>query len=301
MRLFQLSQVMKLWISKSSEVPIQEQLTTQLILGIVSGDLASGERLPSTTQVARRFNLHANTVRAAYREVAERGWAQWKTGSGFYVRTLASQPKLDPRLDLDHLIATFLSIARGRGHSLEQIQARVQHWFSRQRPERVLVIEPDSDLRNLMVSEIQEKSPLPVAGISLEDAKDSQALVGSFCVALYDHAPGVQKVFLLHSRSIATSLDGRSRPASDTLITVISSWAQFLHWARTTLVAVGIDPNAIDLRDCKKKGWERGLTKLSFIIADSQAAQRLPRDWQPNVFRVVADESLVEFQQALDL
>lgn len=164
MRLFQLLQAMKLWISKSSEVPIQEQLTTQLILGIVSADLESEERLPSTTQIARRFSLHANTVRAAYRELVDRGWAEWKTGSGFYVRALASQPKLDPRLDLDHLISTFLSIARGRGHSLEEIQARMQHWFSHQRPEHVLMIEPDSDLRNLMVCEVQEKSRCPLPG-----------------------------------------------------------------------------------------------------------------------------------------
>jgi hypothetical protein len=82
---------------------------------------------------------------------------------------------------------------------------------------------------------------------------------------------------------------------------VISSWKQFLQWARTTLIAVGIDPNAIDLRDGKKKGWERGLTNKSFIIADSLAARQLPKHWQPNVFRVVADESLSELQRALDL
>jgi hypothetical protein len=34
---------------ENSEVPIRA-LTTRLILGIVGGDLASGERLPSTTQ-----------------------------------------------------------------------------------------------------------------------------------------------------------------------------------------------------------------------------------------------------------
>jgi hypothetical protein len=33
-----------------------------LHLGIVSGDLAAGARLPSTTELARRFRLHANTV-----------------------------------------------------------------------------------------------------------------------------------------------------------------------------------------------------------------------------------------------
>ena len=82
---------------------------------------------------------------------------------------------------------------------------------------------------------------------------------------------------------------------------MISTWPQFLHWARTTLVAVGIDASAIDLRDANKKGWNRGLTRKSFIIADSQAARRLPKDCQPNIFRVVADESLTALLEALDL
>src|ERR1051326_4203773 len=80
------AQTMKLWLSKSSEVPIQVQLTTQFVLGIVSADLAPGERLPSTSELARRFNIHANTIRAAYRELAQRGWVDWRQGSGFYVR-----------------------------------------------------------------------------------------------------------------------------------------------------------------------------------------------------------------------
>ena len=55
-------------------------------------------------------------------------------------------------------------------------------------------------------------------------------------------------------------------------------------WARTTLVPSGSIRTLIDLRDAKK-GWDRGLTKKNFIIADSLAArrpqglatQRLPR------------------------
>ena len=127
-----ISDAMKLWISKNSEVPIQEQLTTQLILGMVSADLTPDERLPSTTRIARQFHIHPNTVRASYRDLVKRGWVRWKPGSGFFVRSLESQPKLDPELDLDHLISTFLAIARGRGHSLAEIQTRIQRWFSRQ-------------------------------------------------------------------------------------------------------------------------------------------------------------------------
>ena len=55
---------MKLWLSKNSAVPIQQQLKIQLMLGITSGDLPTGDKLPSTAGIARRFHVHANTVRA---------------------------------------------------------------------------------------------------------------------------------------------------------------------------------------------------------------------------------------------
>ena len=56
---------MRLWLSKNSEVPIREQLVTQIILGIVSNDLKANERLASTRDLARRYKIHANTVSAA--------------------------------------------------------------------------------------------------------------------------------------------------------------------------------------------------------------------------------------------
>ena len=80
---------MRLWLSKNGEVPLREQLTAQIVLGIVSGDLPPGQRLPSTRELARRFKIHANTVSAAYRELEERGWLESRKGSGVYVRAEA--------------------------------------------------------------------------------------------------------------------------------------------------------------------------------------------------------------------
>jgi len=68
---------MQLWFNRASEVSIREQLVTQVILGILSGDLAPGQRLPSTRELARRFRLHPNTASAGYRQlerVAEAGY-----------------------------------------------------------------------------------------------------------------------------------------------------------------------------------------------------------------------------------
>ncbi len=297
---------MRLWLSKNSAVPIQEQLVTQLILGIVSGDLKGGERLASSTEIARRFHVHANTVRGSYRELVERGWLDWRAGSGFYVRHLEAQPRLDPALDLDHLIATFLNVARGRGHSLEEIQSRIQRWFSRQRPDRIVVIEPEPELRKILVAEIASWAEVPVAGMSFDDASVAGRLPGGLAVALVDHAgdvlaklPSEVPRVLLRSRSVTKSLAGEVRPNPDTLITIVSGWPLFLQWARTTLVAVGLDPNALELRDSRRKGWNRGLTARSFIVCDSLAARELPPGCKPRIFKLISDESAEELRATL--
>lgn len=36
---------MKLWLSRNSEIPMREQLVTQIKLGIAIGDLETGEKL----------------------------------------------------------------------------------------------------------------------------------------------------------------------------------------------------------------------------------------------------------------
>ena len=56
---------MRFWFARNSEVPIREQVVTQVVLGILCGELTPGERLPSTREPARGFKLHANTSIAA--------------------------------------------------------------------------------------------------------------------------------------------------------------------------------------------------------------------------------------------
>ena len=77
---------MQLWFARGSEVTIREQLVTQVILGILSDDLAPGQRLPSTRELARRFRLHPNTVSAGYRQLERERWVEFRHGSGVYVR-----------------------------------------------------------------------------------------------------------------------------------------------------------------------------------------------------------------------
>src|SRR4051794_22328032 len=134
---------MRIWLSKNSEVPVREQLATQIMLGIISFDLKPGQRLPSTRELARRFQIHSNTVSAAYRDLAERGWVELRKGSGIYVREHPGESDGGARLELDQLIGAFLQTARERGYSFGQIQSRIKHLLELQPPDHFLVIESD--------------------------------------------------------------------------------------------------------------------------------------------------------------
>jgi GntR family transcriptional regulator len=301
---------MRLWVSKNSDVPLREQLATQIMLGIVSNDLKPGQRLPSTRELARRFRIHSNTVSAAYRELARRGWLEFRKGSGVYVRTLSTDDALaalDSRLELDRLISAFLLLARGQGFSLGQVQARIKHWLELQPPDHFLVVEPETELREILVAEIQEATGFPVRGASLSECSEPTVFTGAAVVALYGKAESVRDVLppatsclLLHTRSVPESLSGQKPPPSDALIAVVSRWPEFLHWSHVVLVAAGLDPSALDFRDAREAGWERGLRASAFVIADTLSAARLPAGCEVRVFRIIADSSLDELRRFVE-
>ncbi len=117
---------MKIWLSKNSEVSVREQLVAQISLGIVSRDLCAGEKLPGTRELARRFEIHSNTVSAAYRELAEQNLVEFKKGSGVYVREKTPVAK-ESQTELDGMIARFVSEARAHGFSVDEIKAGLKN------------------------------------------------------------------------------------------------------------------------------------------------------------------------------
>src|SRR5438067_243921 len=154
-------------------------------LGIISGDLTVGQKLPSTRELARRFHIHANTVSAAYRELHRNGWVEFRKGSGVYVRGRSVDQMLDDDLGLDQLIASFFQTARSRKHALREIQARLKHWLMLQPPDHFLLIEPDPELREILITEIEAATKVRVAGASLDDLDHADSLTGAAPVTLY--------------------------------------------------------------------------------------------------------------------
>jgi GntR family transcriptional regulator len=294
---------MQLWLSRESEVPLREQLTAQIKLAILSQDLKPGERLPSTRELARRFKIHANTVSAAYSELNETGWVEMRAGSGVYVRSFKAEHALEAQLDLDHLIIEFLEVARRKGFSLAQVQGRVRHWLRLQPPDHFLVLDPEPALRDILAAEIVEATGFRVSTASIQNCEDRNLLVGAVPVALYGQAEAVTAVLppataclLLRTRSIPETLKGERPPAPEELISVVSHWPAFLQNARSVLIAVGLDGEALNFRDAREPEWQRGLRSSSMVITDAATALRMPTGLRMRVFRVIADSSVAELR-----
>jgi len=225
---------MRIWLSKNSEVPIREQLVTQIVLGIVSNDLKVNERLPSTRDLARRYDIHANTVSAAYRELARRGWVEFRKGSGVYIRP-RTDDKLEQHLALDQLVSRFFRNLREEGHSLAEIQEAVRRSFSLQRPDHFLLLEADPELREILVAEIAAAAKVKVKVAGPADLDSAASLAGATPLVFYGHLEPFGEridpqtdVLVLHSASVVESMKGQTRPPADALVAIFGNFLWLL-------------------------------------------------------------------------
>ena len=287
--------MMRLWLSKNSAASLRDQLGTQLTLGVISGDLKPGEKLPSVRELARRYKIHSNTVSAAYRDVEARGWLEVRKGSGVYVCDLRQAPG---HSSLDELIESFLVETRARGFGAAEVRKSLARTLGAAPARRIVVIEPELELGEILTAELREHIALPVTS-AVSDGLDEAAVValGSRAHAL---PPGIPH-HLLRMRSVPEYLQGQTRPAPDALVGVASSSPEILRRIRTILAAAGLDPEALEFRDAREAGWRRGLSACQFVITDVVTARRLPAKCVARVFRVISDDSIAELRQFLTL
>jgi GntR family transcriptional regulator len=292
---------MKIWLSKNSEVPVREQLITQITLGIASGDLPTGTRLPSTREIARRYKIHPNTVSNAYQILAEQGWLEFRKGSGFFVRETNHETGAN---SLDKLIAQFVLEAQAAGFSIENIKKRLTHFFAAHHSNQLFVIENDSGLREILVEEIRTATGLKVAGAMFDDFENILQTRGAKFAAMFDEKakisarlPAEKTCVFLKTNSPAATMTGETRPADGDLIAVVSGWESFLVLAKTMLVAARIEPQSLLIRSTRETNWRKGLQAASMIICDSLTAKNLSGLKNIRVFRLIAEESLATLGQ----
>jgi DNA-binding transcriptional regulator YhcF (GntR family) len=298
---------MRLWLNRNVEVPLREQLITQVILGILSRQMLPGERLPSTRELARRFGIHPNTASSAFRELEHEGWLEFRHGSGVFVSNARPTTRLSAEMTVDQLIGELVAKARKIGAPSALVRARLQRWLSFEPPARWLLIEPDPELGKIVTAEMESNLALPVAACTPDEYSNAKLLERSIPVTLPSKAAMVRELLptgtvltVLQLNPVASALEAnllRYLPehAAD-LIGIASRWSEFQRIARTMIVAAGIKPENILVRDGTRQGWKRGLESTSGVICDVVMAQQLPKKCFPMVFRLLNESAIAQLR-----
>jgi GntR family transcriptional regulator len=275
---------MRFWIAKNSGVPIREQLVRQGILGILSGDLAIGQRLPSARALARMHGIHMNTVIAAFQELQDRNWVEARRGSGLFVRSE------HPENGIDSILTTAIAVAKSSGIAPEQLLSRLQTLLESPAVEAVVVYEPEPQLAAILREELQTYLQVPV----------SLSGDGSHAITVHLAHRGrpqtTGNTMDLRLRSIPESITGQSRPSPDQTVTIATASDLFRRGARTVLAAVGIDPVSLRDLDTREHDWANRLDSKGILIVDLLTAKLVPQTPGLRIFRVIADASLEELK-----
>jgi GntR family transcriptional regulator len=300
---------MRLWFAPSSEVPIYRQLVTQVTLAIHAGDLKPGEKLPSTRELARRFGLHPNTISAGYRLLEREGWTEQRRGSGVYVRKRAAGAAT-PAQVLDRHIAAFFRAARELKLPPAEVRARVAEWLAAPPPDHFLLIDPEAELRRILVAEIRSATSFPVAEATPEECARPGALLGAVPLCRPSKTamvrallpPGVELV-TLQIRSAQTWLSPWLPAPEGHLIGVASRWPEFVETAKTMLVAGGLPAETLVCRDVRQRRWREGLEQVTAVLCDAHTASLPEFPARPHVivFPLLADAAMAELRRFSEL
>ena len=268
----------RIWISRTGPVPIREQLSAQLLFGILSHRLTPGERLPSVRELARRVKMHPNTVSAAYSDLVARGWLKRKSGSGVFVGDLAPSRSENT---VDAFVQTWLAEGLSRGFSADQIRAAFESAAKAElRP--CVVAHPDREFARILAAEIEAACGNGLPSATIDEALESPEYARHFLLTTASAVGPVAKscpdrhgVIVL--KSVEEFLTGGRRLASPALIAIVSRSESVLTWASLLTRSLGLAGSDVIRRNPGERGWKDGLGACDLIAADILAQRELPK------------------------
>lgn len=120
-----------------SGVPVYRQIMDQVLAGIASGRLASGDQLPTVRQLAVDLSINPNTVIRAYRELEIRGFLDTHQGSGTFVGAQrVEQDGEERQRKLDGIVSDLVARAGAEGITAQQVLERLKELLAEQKTRR---------------------------------------------------------------------------------------------------------------------------------------------------------------------
>jgi GntR family transcriptional regulator len=266
-------------LSRKGGLSVRAQLARQLQMKILSGELAPGQRLPSVRALARRLKLHANTVSAAFTDLRREGLVEQRPGSGVYVRRTGPRGVAEADA-LDEMIRQALWTAFERGHSGTAIRAAVLRWLRAAPPDRVVVVDPQLDLAELVAHEAARALDVRAEAATLADVeRDPGRLAGALALTLPQYAEAVRRaargsaVEVVRLEPCEAAHEAiRALPAGSVVLAVAHS-AAVLPYASVLARGLRGDELLVEPRLLAQvTAWKRLAPVADLVLADALAA-----------------------------
>lgn len=230
---------MRISLSKQSEVSLRQQLAEQIVFLISSGELQPGEQLPSVRALARRVDVHHNTVSEAYQDLVRRSWVTRQRGSRLVVGTRAGSGEPSPA-NLDELINDTILRAKQMGYSVQALTECVRRRLLAEPADHILVVEEEPRLRELTCHEVRENLRLPVKGCSPEALHSKPTLAASAQVLAPGHIaeemrprmPWTRPAIAIHFSGVDEALEMIRQLKKPSVIAAVSVSRSVLKTAR---------------------------------------------------------------------
>ncbi|HHW99659.1 MAG TPA: GntR family transcriptional regulator [Firmicutes bacterium] len=113
---------MEIILSSNSDKPIYEQITSQIKAHIMSGELQTGDQLPSMRALARSLHISVITAQRAYEDLQRDGFIETVQGRGTFVAARNRDFLREEQLRQAELhLQQAADIGRTNGISLEKL------------------------------------------------------------------------------------------------------------------------------------------------------------------------------------
>ena len=113
---------MELFINNHGSKPIYEQISDQIKALIMSGELKSGEGIPSIRSMTKSLHISVLTVQKAYDKLQEEGFIETTAGKGCFVSAQNQDFYLEEQQKkIEELFNQAIEIARSTGIKLDKL------------------------------------------------------------------------------------------------------------------------------------------------------------------------------------
>ena len=114
---------MNIIISNTSNLPIYQQIVTQIKVEIMAKHIAEGELLPSIRALARELRISVITTKKAYEELEKEGFIVSAAGKGSYVAPQNTEMMRESKLkQVEEHLTKAVNTAKMFGISREEVE-----------------------------------------------------------------------------------------------------------------------------------------------------------------------------------